>query len=246
MISCKTLPLAENRQLNASYRVLVVRDAEMAANCRPGMFCELKAAVPEQERKLFKPVSVYGVSGDEVSFLIKVIGPGTASLAALQPGDPLQVLGLLGNGFPIVENKMVLLVSGGVGYPPLAYLREFLESDNDIHFLHGGACAEDVFPCDEVFTDDGCAGKRGFVTDGVDKLLAEKNIDVVFSCGPLPMLKKLAQLVAPLPHYCSLEAYMACGVGVCHGCAVPVGEDYSRVCKEGPVFEAAQVRWGEI
>jgi dihydroorotate dehydrogenase electron transfer subunit len=99
---------------------------------------------------------------------------------------------------------------------------------------------------------DGSFGKQGMVTEGMADLLLSKKIDLVYSCGPGSMLKQAAQIAAAhgIEHYTSMEAYMACGIGVCHGCAVPVGTDedwtYLRVCKEGPVFNAADVLWSEL
>lgn len=241
-----TLPLQRSEAINPRYRVLSVQAPEWAGLCVPGQFFELKADTAPQERRLFKPVSVYDVSGGEISFLIKVLGPGTQALADLGEGDSLRLLGPLGNGFPIVEGRRVLLVSGGVGYPPLAWLRRMLDATNAVTLLHGGACADDAFPCDELYTEDGSLGRQGLVTQGVETLVSQSSIDAVYSCGPVPMLKRVAELVAPLPHWVSLEAYMACGVGVCHGCAVPVGEGYERVCKEGPVFDASRIRWGSL
>jgi dihydroorotate dehydrogenase electron transfer subunit len=242
----KTLPVYTLRRFNRDYCEVSVLDPELAKLCMPGMFFELKAGTESQETRLFKPVSVAGASDGLVSFLIKVIGPGTQALASLGPGDSLKLIGPLGKGFPLVTGKNVLLVSGGVGYPPLEYLRKALTEENRVHFIHGGACGRDVFPCDRSYTVDGSGGKKGLVTMDVPDLLEEWKIGVVYSCGPLPMLKALARMVAPLPHYASLEAYMACGVGVCHGCAIPVGEEYQRVCADGPVFDASLVRWEEL
>ncbi len=240
------LPLEAHQTLRGGYFTFSVRETSMATHCRPGMFFEVKSASPDQERRLFKPLSVYGVSGDSISFLARIAGPGTAALAELRAGDPIRLLGPLGNSFPVIEGARALLVSGGVGYPPLAYLRKSMPADAVCFLIHGGACADDVFPCDKAYTEDGSSGIAGRVTKDVLSLISEKEITVVYSCGPLPMLKALSDLVAPLPHYASLEAYMACGIGVCHGCAVPVGDTYKRVCADGPVFLGSDIRWEEL
>ena len=245
-LSYRTLTLIRSERLRPRYHLLGVPAPDLAEQCAPGQFFELKPGSENQARRLFKPVSVYDAAGGALSFLIKIIGPGTQALADLREGDPIQLLGPLGNSFPLVKGHRVLLVSGGVGYPPLAWLRQTLVGENEVTLLHGGACAEDAFPCDESFTEDGRSGRRGLVTDGVEALIRAKEVDAVVSCGPVAMLKRVAELVKPLPHWVSLEAYMACGVGVCHGCAVPVGEGYERVCKEGPVFDASRVRWEEL
>ncbi|MDZ4181902.1 MAG: dihydroorotate dehydrogenase electron transfer subunit, partial [Candidatus Cloacimonadaceae bacterium] len=136
---------------------------------------------------------------------------------------------------------------GGVGYPPLAFLKTRLPHSCQVSFLHGGACADDVFPADECYTVDGSAGIKAFVTEGVLSLITRQTIDIVYSCGPVPMLKALNAICKDngIKHFASLEAYIACGVGVCHGCAVPVGKhgEYQRVCVEGPVFDAEILNW---
>lgn len=243
---CKTLPISERVKLNPHYCVVKVRDPELAEQCRPGMFFELKADLRSQDKRLYKPVSIYEVNDADIAFLIKIVGPGTQALCGSKTMDSIKLVGPLGNGFPLCENKNILMVSGGVGYPPLAYLKNVLSASNQVIFLHGGADLEHEFPCDRFYTLDGSSGCKGYVTQDVADIMHREVIDCVYSCGPIPMLKALAAIVSPIPHYCSLEAYMACGVGICYGCAVPVGEGYQRVCKEGPVFNAADLRWEEM
>jgi dihydroorotate dehydrogenase electron transfer subunit len=115
--------------------------------------------------------------------------------------------------------------------------------------MHGGASQGDVFPCDEIWTEDGSIGHKGRVCDNLQEIIIKYEIDTMYSCGPQGLLKAASETSSEIriEHYCSLEAYMACGIGVCHGCVVPIGssEDWSyrRVCKEGPVFNSAEVRW---
>ncbi|MCB5247019.1 MAG: dihydroorotate dehydrogenase electron transfer subunit [Candidatus Cloacimonetes bacterium] len=240
------LPLLGTERINRAYLRISVMAPELAEKCRPGMFFELKAGLPSQTRRLFKPISVFEASEGKISFLIKVVGPGTRALAELKPGEPLLLLGPLGNSFHLVKGQNALLVSGGIGYPPLAWLKRVLEPHNRVILVHGGSCAEDLFPCDRGYTLDGSSGDRGLVTQDIMDIIKTENIDIVYSCGPLPMLKALQACVGDLPHYASLEAYMACGLGACHGCAVPVGEGWQRVCKDGPVFAASLIRWEEL
>lgn len=242
----QTLPLHDFKKLGDKYIRVSVKDAQLAAQCKPGMFFEVKADLPSQADKLFKPLSVYGALDGEIFFLVKVIGAGTAALAGLEKGSALKLIGPLGNSFPLVRNSSVLLVSGGIGYPPMAWLKEALEADNEVFLLHGGACLDDIFPCDEAYTIDGSKGRKGLVTDGVREIISSRKIDLVYGCGPVPMLRALSVVVKNIPLHVSLEAYMACGIGVCHGCAVPVGEGYKMVCADGPVFNAADIRWGEM
>lgn len=246
MIAHREVPLLSSERINRDYLRISVAAPDLASLCRPGMFFELKAGLPSQTKRLFKPVSVFAAHDGEIAFLIKVVGPGTRALAELQLGEPLLLTGPLGNSFPLVRGRKALLVSGGIGYPPLAWLKLVLAADNRVVHIHGGSCAEDVFPCDLAYTLDGSAGNRGPVTLDIPDFIRTEDFDIVYSCGPLPMLKALQACVGDLPHYASLEAYMACGLGACHGCAVPAGEGWQRVCKEGPVFEAAKIRWSEL
>ncbi len=224
MPNFRKLPLRETELINRDYLRISVSAPDLAHQCRPGMFFEIKSGLPSQARRLFKPVSVYQAAAGEISFLIKSVGPGTQALAELKEGDSLLLIGPLGNFFPEVEGRNALLVSGGIGYPPISYLRRVLEPKNNISLIHGGACASDVFPCDRAYTLDGSSGTKGYVTQDVAEIIKAANIDIVFSCGPLPMLKALQACIGSIEHYASLEACMACGLGACHGCAVPVGE----------------------
>ncbi|NLO11278.1 MAG: dihydroorotate dehydrogenase electron transfer subunit [Candidatus Cloacimonetes bacterium] len=244
MIWLKTLPIVHAQRLNAQYTVLTVEDKDLAAASHPGMFCELRA--PNQEGRQFKPISIYGVEGTRLSFFIKSVGFGTDALCALQDGDTLEMMGPLGNKFPVFAGKKALLVSGGVGYPPLAWLKANLPDGTTVIHLHGGASSEDIFDCDISCTMDGSEGHQGLVTDLVLPLIQEHGINLIYSCGPVGMLKKLTELSGDIPHFVSMEAYMACGVGVCHGCVIPVGDGFQRVCKEGAVFDAKLIDWRQL
>jgi dihydroorotate dehydrogenase electron transfer subunit len=210
----------------------------------PGMFYELRT--PSQKGRLFKPISILEVEEHTLSFMIKVVGAGTQAFTQLKAGDRVEAIGPLGNGFPDITGRRVLLVSGGAGYPPLAWIKRKSDVAGFCLHLHGCASADEAFSCDLLYTDDGSLGSKGLVTDSVESLIAEHDIDLVFSCGPVPMLAKLTELCMQIEHYVSMEAYMACGIGVCHGCAIPVDKAFKLVCKDGPVFDATQVRWSEL
>ncbi|MDD4309873.1 MAG: dihydroorotate dehydrogenase electron transfer subunit [Candidatus Cloacimonetes bacterium] len=257
-------------ELCGEYFILWIWDDNLSRKCHPGQFFEIRAHASLLDAfdarslpKLYKPISIYDNADGRIGFFIKKVGAGTSALAKLKAGDKLELIGPLGNGFNPVSNKRVLLLSGGIGYPPLWYLQKELINHNKIFWLHGGANQDDVFPCDEVWTMDGSFGKKGMVTEGLAPLILEKKINLVYSCGPIPMLKQAAKITRELGirHYTSLEAYMACGIGVCHGCAVPIRTDtkedieagtsipqwdYLRVCKEGPVFNAEDVMWSML
>jgi dihydroorotate dehydrogenase electron transfer subunit len=243
-------------ELSEDYFILWIWDEALGAAGSPGQFYEIRALASLEDAqstgnipKLFKPISIYDNQGGRIGFMIKNVGKGTNALSRLRAGDLLELIGPAGNGFPIFRGKRVLLISGGIGYPPMWYLQKELINHNQIYWMHGGAKQGDAFPCDEIWTEDGSIGKKGRVCEGMRENIAKYNVDIVYSCGPLPMLAVAAAITQELQleHYTSLESYMACGIGVCHGCAVPIGSqsnwDYLRVCKEGPVFKAEQVRW---
>ena len=243
-------------ELSDDYFLLWIWDEALGAASKAGQFYDVRALASLKDSqnagkipKLFKPISVYDNQGGRIGFMIKKVGEGTAALAELRAGDLLELIGPAGNGFPIFQGKRILLVSGGIGYPPLWYLQKELINHNQVYWMHGGARQGDIFPCDEIWTEDGSIGRHGRVCGGMRENIQKYDVNLIYSCGPMPMLASAAEVSQELgiEHYVSLESYMACGIGVCHGCAVPIGSkddwDYLRVCKEGPVFKAEDVRW---
>jgi len=248
----KKLPLLKIEQVNAEYFILGVRDKEFTKYIKPGQFFQVKD--PDTDIPLLpRPFSVYKVEHDVLEFLIKIVGDATRKLSLLDPGHTIQLLGPLGNGFPLVYNKKVLIASGGIGYAPMPYLEQkLMEAGNEVLFYHGGRNSNDVF-CDTVIncTEDGSCGQVGLVTTHIEKRLDSTKIDVVYGCGSEPMLKELVILCQKrnITVYVSLERVMACGIGACCGCVIKMRENgaqvYKKVCKDGPVFEGKKVVWDE-
>jgi dihydroorotate dehydrogenase electron transfer subunit len=216
---------------------------------RPGQFamlaldprgCRLDPLLP-------RPMAVYRGAGERLEFRFEPVGRGTRLLGALPPGAELGVVGPLGNGFPPAPARAVL-VGGGTGIASLyevaarapAGTRVLLGGRTRAALL-GLADFEALPVALEVATDDGSAGRRGLVTDLV-RLAAG---DVVYACGPTAMMRRCAELAAAAGARClvSLEAHMACGFGICLGCAVPTREGFRYVCTHGPVFEAETLDW---
>ena len=248
MSKYKQVQIYKKEILNDSYFILWIKDEELSVCSEPGQFFELRSKGIGANR-LFKPISVYDCDKSFIGFMIKKLGPGTSALSDLKQKDYLELIGPLGCGFPLVENYKICLVSGGVGYPPLWFLRKRLSSNNIIYWLHGGASASDIFPCDEIWTDDGSIGGHGFVTEGLQDHVTATKPDLIYACGPEGMLKQVYHIskAESIPLYVSMEAYMACGIGVCHGCVISCGSPenviYRPVCKEGPVFFAEDICW---
>ncbi len=237
--------------MGVDYFVLTISETDLAQKSVAGQFYNLGYSSGEIPR-LKKPISIYDINGDEISFMIKRIGKGTSELSKLRPGDEIKILGPLGNGFPLLKDKKVLLISGGVGYPPMVHLKKELKDCVAIH-LHGGRTKTDIFPCDIAYTEDGSFGKKGFVTKDLDFIIRENEIDLIYTCGPDVMMKAVGKIAKDngIECYLSLEEYMACGIGACYGCAVRIKADNSdgfvnkRVCKDGPVFEINELWMAE-
>jgi len=196
--------------------------------------------------------------GDGVEFLYNVVGRGTTLLAGLKAGDKTSLLGPIGNGFPLPDDstKKVIMVGGGMGIVPFYMLATAL---TDGVFLFGARGKSDAaltadftgLGCRvEVSTEDGSVGTKGLVTDLLAKELSPDSI--VYACGPPGMLKAVAGMaaMAGVRCYVSLEKTMACGIGVCLGCAVKTRHEgrakYRMVCSEGPVFDSAEIDWDDI
>ncbi len=248
----KKIPVLKIESVNEEYFVLSIRDKELTKNIKQGQFFQIKdpcAVFP----LLPRPFSIYKVEDDMLSFLIKKVGKSTKNLSLLGEGHIIQLLGPLGNGFPMVQNKKVLLASGGIGYAPMPYLKKLLEeAGNEVIFYHGGRSSSDVF-CENIqnCTEDGSCGHAGLVTEYIEKCFDSMDIDLVYACGPEAMLKTLVRICLErnIPIYVSLERVMACGVGACCGCVIKIKENdsivYKKVCKDGPVFDGAKVIWDE-
>ena len=207
---------------------------------------------------LRRPISVACVLADEpentAALIFEVKGEGTRWLAQRKEGDTVDVIGPLGNGFTVEEGGRYLLVGGGIGTPPLLGYAEAFRK-NAVAVL-GFRSADRVIlldryrdACKEVYlcTDDGSAGRHGFVDAQVrDILEKDKDFTAVLVCGPRPMLKSVAKVAAEygVPCQVSMEERMACGVGACLGCAIQMADGAMKhVCKDGPVFDAREVDW---
>jgi dihydroorotate dehydrogenase electron transfer subunit len=198
---------------------------------------------------LARPMAVYRGDASALEFRFKVVGRGTRILGSLPVGAPLGVVGPLGNGFPDLPAGSVL-VGGGTG---IASLYELAARDSHVRVLLGGATRNEVLGLDDfealgvelqVATEDGSRGRRGLVTD----LLQPEPDRRVVACGPTPMMRVAAELAQKAGASClvSLESPMACGFGICLGCAVPTRDGFRYVCTDGPVFDAAEIRWEEL
>lgn len=255
-------PVLENQDLGADILLLAVQAPGIATAARPGQFCMLHTAPSGLSDPLIRrPLSIHDVDGGTVLFLYRVVGRGTRLLASKRQGEEIQILGPLGHGFSASsadEEWEHLLVGGGIGMAPLLFLAKNLPRDKTIVMLgartHGELARADAYlPHAKeliISTEDGSLGRRGLVTEPLTErieAMARSNHSArVLACGPLPMVRAVAMLCKRrgIPCETSLEANMACGTGICLGCAVPrLGGGYLHVCTDGPVFDASLVDW---
>lgn len=216
---------------------------------------------------LRRPFSVHNIIVENgtiagIELLYKVVGPVTEQMAALKKGESLNLVAPLGQGFRFPGTLSdVMIVGGGIGIAPLLYLCSWLiekgVKPSGIQVLIGGRNKEEVLCVDrftemgvsvKVSTDDGSSGTKGRVTELMEKIIQEKKPQLVYTCGPHPMLHKVADICekAEIPCQVSVETLMACGVCACLGCAVEKRDDdgsYMHVCKNGPVFDSKDLAW---
>lgn len=261
----RTLTVVENRQLAAGVYDLRLRYRENEApeQVIPGQFVGVYSR--DSGRILPRPISICGwdPKTGTLRLVFRTVGAGTLEFSRCQPGETLDVLGILGNGYDLekLAGKRVLLLGGGIGAPPLLGLAEAISEKNralgagqvtavlgyrtnDLFLDREFAKAADVV----IATDDGSAGFHGNVIEAVRS--EKPAFDVICACGPLPMLRgvKALALERDCPCYLSLEERMACGVGACLGCVTKTAKvdghshvKNARICTEGPVFEAREV-----
>lgn len=262
----------ENRDEGGTNRRLVLRVSDWPLS-QPGQFVMVspgaQLGVEESDPLLPRPMAIYRVRRDageiDLEILYKISGRGTKRLAAALAGQRVRVVGPLGRGFPIPDARPGLrpvLVGGGTGIASLFDLAVRMAGcqaePGDVTVLLGGRTESDLLGREDFLkigvalvcaTEDGSMGTRGRVTDLLVAQLAETREAVIYACGPTAMMQRCSEIAETSNARCivSLENSMACGFGVCLGCAAPVGgEGYRLVCSEGPVFEADSVRWQEM
>ena len=243
--------LLRRESIGNSYHVLTFETLEDTCP-QPGQFTMIRSPEWGQAPLLSRPMS-YLSGGTTPSLLIKVCGEGSARLGRAEAGEPFLILGPLGVGWRAHDPELrQVLVAGGVGIAPLVFLARSSAQKSRTVLLYGGRSDRDLPLLDDaaefcqvdVTTEDGSRGHHGRVTDLLQKYLKE-GVEV-FTCGPDSMMAAVARLcaAAEVPCEVSLEAPMACGYGVCLGCAVPAAAGgYLYACVTGPCVDAGHVDW---
>ena len=252
-----------------AYQCLTVVAPGIPELTKPGHFVAVQVGGPESSMLLRRAFAIYdvkerGVYGATVEFVFAVHGKGTAWLSARRAGDQLDVVGPLGKPFRLPTTPVsATLVGGGYGSAPLLPLATALrERGCRVDVVLGAGSADRLFGALEakrmsdsivITTDDGSAGIRGRVSDVLPGVLDKAGTEVVYACGPMAMLRAVSDQCAEraIPCQVAVEESMACGIGVCMTCVLPVvGDDgltrMVRSCVEGPVFLGDRVRWDEI
>lgn len=249
--------VVDNSHTGGANCLLVLKSLDIALRARPGQFVHLRCA-KGLDPLLRRPISICLANPEEglVYLWYQVVGKGTDLLGSLKPGDTVDLMGPLGQGFTLFEGRKIALIGGGMGIAPLIFLGLSLAEHNQVAAFFGGR-STDHFPPRELFppvegflaTEDGSAGYQGFVTALLEEWLGAEQPDLLYACGPWGMLKQVAALAdrAGIPLQVSLESVMACGVGACLGCtcesARGEGNSWLKVCQDGPVFWAQEVSW---
>lgn len=251
------------------YQVLSLTAPGIADVARPGHFVTLGIGGEESSMVLRRAFAIHqvqsrGVYGGTLDVVISVHGKGTRWLADRRRHDVIDIVGPLGRPFVLPRQAAsCVLVGGGYGSAPLFMLAEQLrERGCRVEVVVGAATEEKLFGTLElkrlasnltITTDDGSLGERGRVTDVLPAVMDRIDADVVYACGPMAMLEQVARIAAERTAYsqCAVEEAMACGIGVCMTCVLPVvGEDgvtrMLRSCVEGPVFRGDRVRWSDV
>ncbi len=257
----RTVEVVGRRQV-AAYVELAIAAPEMAERTRPGQFVAFSVGGETSGLLLRRSIAISTAADGVVTVVVSAAGPGSTWLTQRRVGDVVDVVGPLGRPFPDAPpGARVLLVGGGYGAAALVGLADRLRQQGHPVDVVAGAAGVDRL-CSvqeltglaervEVTTDDGTSGRRGLVTLAVDELIADAG--VVYACGPMPMLRAVAEAATArgIPSYVAVEESMACGIGVCMTCVLPVvGADgltrFARSCTEGPVFGGDRVRFADV
>ena len=250
--------LVKKENLKPDIYKFSVKAEEIVKIAKPGQFLNIRVN-NEVEPLLRRPISIYNLDKENgiLEFIFQVKGRGTKILAQRTIGEKIDILGPLGYGsFKFNEYKNIAIIGGGIGVFPLYELAKQAKENGKNVNTYLGFRNKDLVTLEDKFeevsdnliitTDDGSYKEKGFAIDWLKK---DKNIDCIFACGPLPMLRAVREYAIEndIPCQISLEERMACGLGVCLGCAIKTAKspkeapEYWHVCKAGPVFEAKDV-----
>lgn len=248
------------------YHQILLNVGEMVNGCKPGNFVAIKVGGENSKmilRRAFaiSRVSLTGPYGGSMELIVAPFGQGSKWLCSQVEGAEIDLIAPLGTAFGIPTQPVrALLVGGGYGSAPLFGLAEVLKNRGcRVDMYLGASTGGKIYAPMEgkrsvnvlrIYTEDGSMGERGLVTDPIATIVADGLVDVIYSCGPMPMLRAISAIVAAsdVVHQCAVEEAMACGVGICMTCVLPISDSdgnisMKRSCIEGPVMDGSQVAW---
>lgn len=257
--------ILSNKRIGAYHQILI-GVGEIVKSCRPGNFVAISVGGDNSRMVLRRAFAISRVSessqyGGSMELIVAPHGSGSKWLCSLEEGTEIDMVAPLGTAFGIPTHPInALLIGGGYGSAPLFGLADVLKNRNcKVDMLLGASVGAKIYaPLEgkrsvnslKIYTEDGSMGEKGRVTQSLLEIVENRNIDVIYSCGPMAMLKAITELVAgtEVIHQCAVEESMACGIGICMTCVLPVSnEDGSvsmlRSCIDGPVMDGSRVKW---
>jgi dihydroorotate dehydrogenase electron transfer subunit len=249
-----------------SYYQILIGVGDLVKVCRPGNFVAISVGGDSSRMILRRAFAISRVSessqyGGSMELIVAPHGSGSKWLCSLPEGTEIDIVAPLGTAFGIpTEPINALLIGGGYGSAPLFGLADVLKNRNcKVDMLLGASVGAKIYaPLEgkrsvnslKIYTEDGSMGEKGRVTETLLEIIENRNIDVIYSCGPMGMLRAITELVAQTDviHQCAVEESMACGIGICMTCVLPViGDDGNvsmlRSCIDGPVMDGSRVKW---
>jgi len=262
------VPVVSNKRVG-QYHQIILNIGDLAGVCKPGNFVAINVGGDTSRMVLRRAFAISRVStsstfGGTMELIVAPHGQGSKWLCAQQEGSMIDIVAPLGTAFGIpTEPVPVLLVGGGYGSAPLFGLAEVLNARGcRVDMLLGASTASKIYAPMEgkravnsmrIFTEDGSMGHQGRVTDPIPEIIKDLDVAVIYSCGPMAMLSAITKISDQfnVVHQCAVEESMACGIGICMTCVLPVeNEDGSitnlRSCIDGPVMDGSKVQWSQV
>jgi len=248
------------------YHQILISVGELVSQCKPGNFVAISVGGPNSRMVLRRAFAISRTTtspqfGGAIELIVAPFGNGSSWLCGLAEGEQVDITLPLGTAFGIPTTSVnALLVGGGYGSAPLFGLAEVLkERGCRVDMLLGASTGSKIYAPLEgkrsvnslrIFTEDGSMGETGRITAPIAQLVSELQIDVIYSCGPMAMLKAISEILdgGDVVHQCAVEEAMACGIGICMTCVLPVKDESGKVsnlrsCIDGPVMDGAAIEW---
>jgi len=248
------------------YHQILISVGELVSQCKPGNFVAISVGGPNSRMVLRRAFAISRTTtspqfGGAIELIVAPHGSGSSWLCGLAEGEQIDITLPLGTAFGIPTTSVnALLVGGGYGSAPLFGLAEVLkERGCRVDMLLGASTGSKIYAPLEgkrsvnslrIFTEDGSMGETGRITAPIAQLVSELQIDVIYSCGPMAMLKAISEILngGDVVHQCAVEEAMACGIGICMTCVLPVKDESGKIsnlrsCIDGPVMDGAAIEW---